>query len=170
MSKATANGGELVAVRITHIRCVEIGIVLGSQTGDAFGATAVGERSRMEIVDLFPGASDERDHRSVERRADHRDKRVAGGLKLTLAAFRDHFLATPGIRGRSLDWDASFRKWCRGAVRLSQRHSDKPGKMDWMAAHTAQRWREVLGDKPGKHDWMAAQAAEILREVMGRAA
>ena len=38
-----------------------------------------------------------------------------GMLERELSKFRDHFLKTPGARGRSLDWDASCRNWLRTA-------------------------------------------------------
>jgi predicted transcriptional regulator len=38
-----------------------------------------------------------------------------GMLERELSKFRDYFLKTPGVRGRSLDWDASLRNWLRTA-------------------------------------------------------
>jgi hypothetical protein len=38
-----------------------------------------------------------------------------GMLERELSKFRDHFAKTPGARGRSLDWNASFRNWLRNA-------------------------------------------------------
>ncbi len=35
-------------------------------------------------------------------------------LNRTLAKFRDHWRAKPGKDGRKLDWDATWRNWCRG--------------------------------------------------------
>jgi len=41
----------------------------------------------------------------------------AGGLGLDAGAvgakFRDYWIAQPGAKGRKLDWDATFRNWCR---------------------------------------------------------
>ena len=39
----------------------------------------------------------------------------AGMIERELAKFKDHWLKTPGARGRSLDWDASYRNWLRNA-------------------------------------------------------
>lgn len=39
----------------------------------------------------------------------------AGMIERELAKFKDHFRKTPGARGRSLDWDASWRNWLRTA-------------------------------------------------------
>jgi hypothetical protein len=39
----------------------------------------------------------------------------AGMLERELSKFRDHWLKTPGAKGRSLDWDASYRNWLRNA-------------------------------------------------------
>jgi hypothetical protein len=38
-----------------------------------------------------------------------------GMIERELSKFRDYFLKTPGARGRSLDWDASYRNWLRNA-------------------------------------------------------
>jgi uncharacterized protein YdaU (DUF1376 family) len=52
-----------------------------------------------------------------------------GMLERELSKFRDHFLKTPGVRGRSLDWDASYRNWLRTAderkPRLIHERSDR---------------------------------------------
>jgi hypothetical protein len=54
----------------------------------------------------------------------------AGMIERELSKFRDHFLKTPGVRGRSLDWDASYRNWLRNAderkPRLVHERSDNP--------------------------------------------
>jgi hypothetical protein len=40
-----------------------------------------------------------------------------------LAAFRDHFTAAPGAKGRKVDWSATFRNWIRKDARDSKRQS-----------------------------------------------
>jgi len=39
-------------------------------------------------------------------------------IEVTISKFRDHWTAKPGIAGRKLDWDATFRNWVR---------NEKPG-------------------------------------------
>lgn len=64
----------------------------------------------------------------------------------TFDAFADHYRAAPGMRGRSLDWDATWREWCRGA----QRRARSPGKPEpangILAAYSRQRFAEVFGE------------------------
>ena len=52
---------------ITHVRRVKIGVVLWPEAGCAFGATAMGKGSSMEIIDFFPRACAQCDHGTVTR-------------------------------------------------------------------------------------------------------
>jgi hypothetical protein len=55
----------------------------------------------------------------------------AGMIERELAKFKDHWLKTPGVRGRSLDWDASYRNWLRTADERITRH----GRTNGMGRH-----------------------------------
>jgi hypothetical protein len=50
----------------------------------------------------------------------------AGMIERELAKFKDHWLKTPGSRGRSLDWDASYRNWLRNAEERRPRQYERP--------------------------------------------
>lgn len=56
----------------------------------------------------------------------------AGMIERELAKFRDHYRKTPGARGRSLDWDASYRNWLRIA---DERRPTAHGRTDSMGRH-----------------------------------
>lgn len=45
----------------------------------------------------------------------------------TLQNFRDHWLAAPGQKGVKLDWEATWRKWCRSPYNEKQKV-----KQQWM--------------------------------------
>lgn len=49
----------------------------------------------------------------------------AGMIERELAKFKDHWLKTPGARGRSLDWDASYRNWLRNADERKPRQYER---------------------------------------------
>ena len=68
-SKPTTNGGEFVAVQITHIRRIKIRAVMRAQAGRAFGNSALDKGGGMEIINLFPCTRPECDHRPVARRS-----------------------------------------------------------------------------------------------------
>src|SRR5450631_4693885 len=51
---AAAHEREFVAVRVAHVAGVEVGVVLRPQSRRALRRTAMGERRRMEVVDLPP--------------------------------------------------------------------------------------------------------------------
>jgi hypothetical protein len=52
--KATTNGGQFVAIRITHVRRVKIWVVLHSESRAAFGSAAISDSGSVEIVNFFP--------------------------------------------------------------------------------------------------------------------
>jgi hypothetical protein len=66
-------------------------------------------------------------------------RKFALSLSLDLDAvtedFRDHWLAKPGTAATSLDWNRSFRKWCREAARRESRRpaARKAAAPDWWA-------------------------------------
>jgi hypothetical protein len=43
------------------------------------------------------------------------------GARTILAKFRDHWKADPGARAVKLDWNATFRNWCRNEINFSNR-------------------------------------------------
>jgi uncharacterized protein YdaU (DUF1376 family) len=55
----------------------------------------------------------------------------AGMIERELAKFRDHYRKTPGTRGKSLDWDASYRNWLRIADERKPRH----GQLSTLGRH-----------------------------------
>ncbi len=63
----------------------------------------------------------------------------AGMIERELAKFKDHWLKTPGARGRSLDWDASYRNWLRTADERKPRN-ERPDK-----APIAEAYNRVFG-------------------------
>jgi hypothetical protein len=93
----------------------------------------------------------------------------AAGLGLmtdeVFAAFRDHYQATPGLRGRSLDWSASFREWCRGAHLRQQRA--RPNERREQEA--ALRLQQSLGDPEQREAILATMQWQAKRAADGRA-
>src|SRR5580692_3755009 len=67
-AKAAAHGGKFVAVQIANIRCIEIGVVMRAQARGPVGSSAKGEGGSMKIIDRFPRARAERNHRAVASR------------------------------------------------------------------------------------------------------
>lgn len=47
-------------------------------------------------------------------------------LATTLAKFRDHWRAQPGAKGRKLDWDATWRNWCRSEPAMARGRAAPP--------------------------------------------
>jgi uncharacterized protein YdaU (DUF1376 family) len=65
----------------------------------------------------------------------------------TVDAFTDHYRAAPGLRGRSRDWHATWREWCRREVAYRSRSSGKPEPATGLlAAYARQRRAEVWGE------------------------
>ena len=64
-----------------------------------------------------------------------------GMLERELSKFRDHFLKTPGARGRSLDWDASLRNWLRTADERKPRNVERSSNNP-----TAEAVNRILGN------------------------
>lgn len=67
--------------------------------------------------------------------------------------FRDHYLAAPGDRGRRVDWDATWRTWCRIAVDRRQRVGTSSGTEPRMspsdrAREETMREMGLLSDQP----------------------
>jgi Protein of unknown function (DUF1376) len=123
--------------------------------GDARSATDLQQPFKCEVVSekkgVDPLKTPQRSTRG-ERLADHWEpsqelQAFAGSLNLdpdTFEAFRDHYRAASGIRGRSIDWDASARSWCRVAAGR-RRPSEKPSNVAWMRPYAEQRFAEVFG-------------------------
>lgn len=63
------------------------------------------------------------------------------------AKFRDYWVSQPGQKGTKLDWEATWRNWCRGA--LERRRSPRPGQAPAVAIAdpqnaTRQEWEKRM--------------------------
>lgn len=63
------------------------------------------------------------------------DPGFAGATHATLARFRDYWTAQAGARGRMVDWDATWRNWCR---RDAENRTTRPGAKTSAMSTTAQ--------------------------------
>lgn len=59
----------------------------------------------------------------------------AGATHATLERFRDYWTAQAGARGRMVDWDATWRNWCR---RDAENRTTRPGAKTSAMSTTAQ--------------------------------
>lgn len=89
------------------------------------------------------------------RLSDHnRDYALEQGLdpERTLEKFRDYWHSKTGQNATKLDWDATWRNWCRreteyknihpfpGQNQRNQQPREKPHPLDWMVAEHKQQW------------------------------
>ena len=81
-------------------------------------------------------------------------------VRLEAAKFADHWHAKAGKDGAKLDWEATWRNWCRSPI-CQEAHAGRPS----FAQQAADVARSTVPGKPGKHP-----ALLQIEEDMGRGA
>ena len=101
----------------------------GSGSGHRLGKGSRSTRKRRGATKPTAGSRLPSDWTpSPELKAFAASKRPDLSFDETVAKFRDYFTAAPGVKGRKLDWNATFRNWVRneprgrGASTLAERN------------------------------------------------
>ena len=76
-------------------------------------------------------------------------------VESTLAQFRDHYAGMTGAKARSADWQAWWRKWCRGAPQRRKQNTSSAYRgssaSEFVGRDDAKQWRARLnGQVPGE--------------------